>query len=60
VIGLYLNSPGQALVPCCDEQSQCQALERTQLGLPWAPKRLGTMTHDYVRHGTITPLAALD
>ena len=29
VIGLYLNLPDKALVLCCDEKSQCQALERT-------------------------------
>ncbi len=34
VIGLYLNPPEKALVLCCDEKSQCQALERTQPGLP--------------------------
>ena len=60
VIGLYLNPPDRALVLCCDEKSQCQALERTQLGLPLAPKRPRTMTHDYVRHGTITLFAALE
>lgn len=60
VIGLYLDPPEKALVLCCDEKSQCQALERTQLGLPLAPKRPATMTHDYKRHGTITLFAALD
>ncbi len=59
VIGLYLNPPAKALVLCCDEKSQCQALERTQPGLPLAPKRPPTMTHDDVRHGTITLFAAL-
>jgi len=49
VIGLYLDPPAKALVLCCDEKSQCQALERTQLGLPLAPKRPRTMTHDYTR-----------
>src|SRR5215471_13840325 len=34
VIGLYLDPPDKALVLCCDEKSQCQALERTQPGLP--------------------------
>src|SRR5437899_6220787 len=29
-----LNPPDKALVLCCDEKSQCQALERTQPGLP--------------------------
>ena len=47
VIGFYLDPPAKALVLCCDEKSQCQALERTQLGLPLAPKRPRTMTHDY-------------
>jgi transposase len=60
VIGLYLDPPEKALVLCCDEKSQCQALERTQLGLPLAPKRPATMTHDYTRHGTVTLFAALD
>lgn len=59
VIGLYLDPPANALVLCCDEKSQCQALERTQLGLPLAPNRPRTMTHDYTRHGTITLFAAL-
>jgi transposase len=59
VVGLYLDPPVNALVLCCDEKSQCQALERTQLGLPLAPKRPRTMTHDYTRHGTITLFAAL-
>ena len=60
VIGLYLDPPEKALVLCCDEKSQCQALERTQLGLPLAHKRPATMTHDYKRHGVITLFAALD
>jgi transposase len=59
VIGLYLDPPTKALVLCCDEKSQCQALERTQLGLPLAPNRTRTMTHDYMRHGTVMLFAAL-
>lgn len=60
VIGLYLDPPTKALVLCCDEKSQCQALERTQLGLPLSPNRPRTMTHDYTRHGTVTLFAALN
>ena len=60
VIGLDLDPPAKALVLCCDEKSQCQALERTQLALPLAPKRPRTMTHDYKRHGTVTLFAALN
>ena len=60
VIGLYLDPPAKALVLCCAEKSQCQALERTQLALPLAPGRPRTMTHDYTRHGTVTLFAALN
>src|SRR6056297_3576349 len=60
IIGLYLNPPDKALVLCCDEKSQCQALERTQRPLPMEPGYLKTTTHDYIRHGTITLFAALD
>jgi len=60
VIGLYLNPPEKALVLCCDEKSQCQALERTQPGLPLGVGHVRTATHDYIRHGTLTLFAALD
>lgn len=60
VIGLYLNPPEKALVLCCDEKSQCQALERTQPGLPLGIGRIKTVTHDYIRHGTLTLFAALN
>ena len=60
VIGLYLDPPDQALVLCCDEKSQCQALERTQPGLPLGIGHIRTKTHDYKRHGTITLFAALN
>jgi transposase len=60
VIGLYLNAPEHALVLCVDEKSQVQALDRTQPGLPLKKGRAGTMTHDYVRHGTTTLFAALN
>ena len=60
VIGLYLNPPDRALVLCCDEKSQCQALERTQPGLPLGIGHIRTQTHDFVRHGTVTLFAALN
>lgn len=60
VIGLYLDAPEHAIVLCCDEKSQIQALDRTQPGLPLKKGRAGTMTHDYVRHGTTTLFAALN
>jgi transposase len=60
VIGLYLDPPEKAVVLCCDEKSQCQALERTQPGLPLGLGHIQTKTHDYIRHGTTTLFAALD
>lgn len=60
VVGLYLNPPAHAIVLSVDEKSQIQALDRTQKGLPIHPGRLGTMTHDYKRHGTTTLFAALN
>jgi len=60
VIGLYLNPPDRALILCCDEKSQCQALERTQRALPLMSGHAKTFTHDYIRHGTLTLFAALD
>jgi transposase len=60
VVGLYLSPPEHALVLCADEKSQIQALDRTQPGLPLKKGRCGTMTHDYVRHGTTTLFAAIE
>jgi transposase len=60
VIGLYLSPPERALVLCCDEKSQIQALQRSQPGLTLQAGHLATHTHDYYRHGTVTLFAALD
>lgn len=60
IVGLYLNPPGNAMVLCVDEKSQCQALERTQPVLPMGLGYVEGVTHDYVRHGTTTLFAALD
>jgi transposase len=60
VVGLYVTPPAHAIVLSVDEKSQIQALDRTQPGLPMKKGRLGTMTHDYKRHGTTTLFAALN
>lgn len=60
IVGLYMSPPEHALVLCCDEKSQVQALDRTQPGLPLKKGRAETMTHDYKRHGTTTLFAALN
>jgi transposase len=60
VVGLYVDPPAHAIVLSLDEKSQIQALDRTQPGLPLKKGRLGTVTHDYKRHGTTTLFAALN
>jgi transposase len=60
VVGLYVDPPKHAIVLSVDEESQIQALDRTQPGLPLKRGRAGTMTHDYKRHGTTTLFAALN
>src|SRR6202043_2418668 len=58
IVGLYLNPPDRALVLCCDEKSQIQALSRSQPALKAG--HIQTRTHDYYRNGTVTLFAALD
>jgi transposase len=60
IVGLYVDPPAHAVVLSVDEKSQIQALDRTQPGLPMKKGRMGTMTHDYKRHGTTTMFAALN
>jgi transposase len=60
IVGLYMSPPEHAMVLCCDEKSQVQALDRTQPGLPMKKGRAATMTHDYKRNGTTTLFAALN
>ena len=60
IVGLYLDPPEHALVLCCDEKTQIQALDRTQPGLPLKRGRGSTMTHDYKRNGVTTLFAALN
>ena len=60
VVGLYFSPPARALVLCCDEKSQCQALERTQPDLSPGIGHIRTRTQDYIRHGAATLFAALN
>jgi len=60
IVGLYLDPPEHALVLCCDEKTQIQALDRTQPDLPLKRGRGRTMTHDYKRNGVTTLFAALN
>jgi hypothetical protein len=57
IIGLYLNPPERAVVPCVDEKSQTHALDRTQPLMPMRPSQVGRHTHDYRRPGTLSLLS---
>jgi len=48
MVGLYMHPPDHALVFCVDENSQIQALDRTQPMLPMRPGQLERRTHDYL------------
>ncbi len=60
IVGLYLDPPRGALVLCVDENTQIQALDRTQPILPIRPGLPEGRTHDYKRHGTTSLYAALE
>jgi transposase len=60
VVGLYPHPPGRAVVLSADEKSQVQALDRSQPLLPMTPGQVERRTHDYARHGTTSPFAALN
>lgn len=59
IVGLYMSPPENAVVICCDEKSQMQALDRTQPLLPLRPGTPERHTHDYHRHGTSSLFAGL-
>lgn len=59
IVGLYMSPPDNAVVICCDEKSQMQALDRTQPLLPLRPGVPERRTHDYHRHGTSSLFAGL-
>jgi transposase len=60
VIGLYLNPPTNAAIFCVDEKTAIQALDRTLPALPLSPGRAERHGFEYVRHGTLSLLAAFD
>ncbi len=59
IVGLYMNPPENALVLCVDENTQIQALDRTQPVLPLKEKMPKRLTATYKRNGTTGLIAAL-
>ncbi|OQM70696.1 endonuclease DDE [Bifidobacterium longum subsp. infantis] len=60
VVRLHLDPPESAVVLCVDEKSRIQALGRSRPALPMMPGMPERRTHDYVRHGTTSPFAAMN
>lgn len=60
ILGLYLHPPEKAMVFCVDEKTAIQALDRTQPALPLRSGKPERHSVEYVRHGTVSLLAALE
>ena len=60
VAGLHINPSKQAVVLSINEETQIQAIRRTNKSLPMKPGQPATITHDCKRHGTTTLFAALN
>ena len=60
IVGLYLDPPANAAVLCVDEETQIQALNRTQRLLPLRPGPPARQTHDCQRNGITSLSAALE
>ena len=60
VIGLYVHPPQHAAVFAVDEKTAIQALDRLDPVLPLSPGRAERHGFEYVRHGTLSLLAALN
>ena len=60
MVGLHLDQPESAVMLCVDEKSRIQALGRVRPALPMMPGMPERRTHDYVRHGTTSPFAAMN
>ena len=54
------RQPAHIFTKNSGQKSQCQALERSQPGLPLGMGYVRTATHDYIRHGMVTLFAAIN
>jgi transposase len=60
VCEVYLRPPPGTVVICIDEKTGIQAKHRRYPGQPSRPGRLARREFEYVRHGTVSVVAALD
>lgn len=59
IVGLYLDPPENAIVLSVDEKTAIQALGRPKPNKPVRPGQVEKISHDYIRHGTKSLIAAL-
>jgi hypothetical protein len=60
VCDLYLHRPAGSIVVCVDEKTAIGARNRKHPERPAAPGRAARREFEYIRHGTISIIAALD
>jgi transposase len=60
VCGLYLHQPDNSIVVCVDEKTAIGARSRKHPERPARPGRVARREFEYVRHGTVSIIAALD
>lgn len=60
ICGLYLAPPPGAVRLSIDEKTSMQARSRKHPGIPVAPGRAARQEFEYVRHGTVSIVAAMD
>ena len=60
VCDLYLRQPAGSVVVCVDEKTAIAARSRKHPDQPCRPGRLARREFEYIRHGTVSIIAALD
>lgn len=60
VCNLYLHPPAGSIVVCVDEKTAIAARSRKHPDQPCRPGRVARREFEYVRHGTVSIIAALD
>ena len=60
VCDLYLHRPDRSVVICADEKTAIAARSRKHPDQPCQPGRIARREFEYVRHGTVSIIAALD
>jgi transposase len=60
ICGLYLSCPNDSVVICVDEKTAIAARSRKHPNLPCLPGRIARREFEYVRHGTVSIIAALE